>query len=240
MSRLATLEILRHRRPLIAPSMLKCDFGNLHREVELLESAGAELLHWDVMDGNFVANLSYGAMVIDRVRPRTELIFDAHLMIAQPERYVEDYLRAGCEAVTIHMEATQQPAAILERLRASDCVAGLAINPDTPFSRLQPLLLLCDLVLVMSVQPGFGGQAFQPQVLDKVRRLRDEAGPELIVSIDGGIGPKTIAAAAEAGADLFVVGSAIFDRPDYRDALADLTAAAQAQRPSSIVRVETH
>ena len=220
--------------------MLKCDFGNLHREVELLESAGAELLHWDVMDGNFVANLSYGAMVIDKVRPRTELIFDAHLMITQPERYVDEYLRAGCEAVTIHIEATQQAADILQRLRAQDCVAGLAINPDTAYSRLQPLLPLCDLVLVMSVQPGFGGQAFQPQALDKVRRLREEVGPDLVVSIDGGIGPQTIAAAAEAGADLFVVGSAIFDRPDYRDALADLTAVARGQRPSSMVREESH
>jgi ribulose-phosphate 3-epimerase len=235
MSRSATLEILRRSRPLIAPSMLKCDFGNLHREVELLESAGAECLHWDVMDGRFVPNLSYGAMVIDRVRPRTEIVFDAHLMIAEPERYVGEYVQAGCDAITIHVEATERVGEILESLRGQDCVAGLALNPDTPLSRIEPYLELCDLVLVMSVQPGFGGQAFQPQVLSKVRELRKRS-PELVLSIDGGIGPKTIGAAAEAGANLFVVGSAIFDRPDYGDALTELTAAAESGR--SVVRVE--
>lgn len=218
--------------------MLKCDFGNLHREVELLESAGAELLHWDVMDGNFVANLSYGAMVIDKVRPRTELLFDAHLMISRPEQYLDEYIRAGCEAITVHVEATDRPADLLRSLREYDVVAGLAVNPDTPYSRIQPLLSLCDLVLVMSVQPGFGGQAFQPQVLDKVKQLRRDGGPGLVVSIDGGIGPKTIGAAAEAGADLFVAGSAIFDRPDYREALQDLGATALRSRPESIVRTE--
>ncbi|MCA9053006.1 MAG: ribulose-phosphate 3-epimerase [Planctomycetaceae bacterium] len=236
MSRTVTLDILRRCRPVIAPSMLKCDFGNLHREVELLESAGAELLHWDVMDGRFVANLSYGAMVINKVRPRTELVFDAHLMITEPERYVDEYVQAGCDAVTIHIEATQQPGEVLNRLRESGCVAGLAINPDTPVRQVEPLLAQCDLVLVMSVQPGFGGQAFRPEVLSKLRTLRDLR-PDLLLSIDGGIGPKTIDAAAEAGADLFVVGSAIFDRPDYRAAITDLAAVATRHCPS-LVREE--
>lgn len=238
MSRLATLEILRQRRPLIAPSMLKCDFGNLHREVELLESAGAELLHWDVMDGNFVSNLSYGAMVIDKVRPRTELIFDAHLMIDRPERYIDEYIRARCEAITFHVEATEQAGELLAHLRRRDCVAGLTLNPATPYSRIRPLLPQCDLVLVMSVHPGFGGQASQPEMLDKVTQLRRDGGPDLLVSIDGGIGPQTIAAAAEAGADLFVVGSAIFDRPDYREALTDLGQTARQSRPASTIRQE--
>lgn len=218
--------------------MLKCDFGNLHREVELLESAGAELLHWDVMDGEFVANLSYGAMVIDKVRPRTELIFDAHLMITRPERYIDEFLRAGCEAITIHVEAMERAGEVLDKLRERDCVAGLSLNPDTPYSHIRPLLSRCDLVLVMSVHPGFGGQSFQPHVLDKVKQLRDDAGPDLVVSIDGGINPHTIGAAAEAGADLFVAGSAIFDRPDYREALVELTASAARQRPQSLVRQE--
>lgn len=225
MTRAQTLEILR-RSPLIAPSMLKCDFGNLHREVELLEAAGAALLHWDVMDGQFVNNLSYGAMVIDRVRPRTELVFDAHLMIAEPERYLDEYIAAGCDAVTVHVEATERVGEILETLQQHDRVAGLALNPETPLSRIEPWLDRCDLVLVMSVQPGFGGQAFQPRVLSKVRELRDRS-PGLVLSIDGGIGPQTIGAAAEAGAQLFVAGSAIFDRPDYRSALRELTAAAE-------------
>jgi ribulose-phosphate 3-epimerase len=221
MSRSANLEFLRRSRPVIAPSMLKCDFGNLHREVELLESAGAQVLHWDVMDGRFVANLSYGAMLIDRVRPRTELLFDAHLMIEEPERYLDEYIRAGCDAITIHVEATPRVGEVLDTIRSHDRLAGLALNPQTPVSRVEPFLAQCDLVLVMSVQPGFGGQKFQPEVLEKVRSLREKS-PELLLSIDGGIGQKTIAAAAEAGADLFVAGSAIFDRPDYREALTEL------------------
>lgn len=235
MSRQATLDTLRHHVPVIAPSMLKCDFGNLHREVELLESADAELLHWDVMDGEFVPNLSYGAMVIAAVRPRTELLFDAHLMIVRPERYLAEFLQAGCDAITIHFEATDRPAEVLREIRERDCVAGLAFNPDTPVSDIVDCLPECDLVLAMSVQPGFGGQAFQPHVLEKVRELRRIAGPELLISIDGGIGPRTIGPAAEAGAELFVVGSAIFDQTDYRDALEELTAAA---RPSVAGRQE--
>ena len=209
--------------------MLKCDFGNLHREVELLESAGAQLLHWDVMDGQFVPNLSYGAMVLERVRPRTELLFDAHLMIAAPERYVDDYIRCGCDAITIHVEATNNPSALLDHIRRHDRVAGLAINPDTPVEDVLPHLDRCDLVLVMSVPPGFGGQAFQPRVLDKVRRLQEAGRPDLLLSIDGGIGPQTIAPSAEAGCHLFVAGSAIFDRPDYRAALTELRQLAESQ-----------
>lgn len=228
MSRSTTLEHLKRQRPVIAPSMLKCDFGNLHREVELLESAGAEVLHWDVMDGRFVPNLSYGALVIEKVRPRTELIFDAHLMIDEPERYVDEYIACGCEAVTFHVEATSHPQRLLRRIREQDCLAGLAFNPETPVERVLPCLSECDLVLVMSVSPGFGGQAFQPAALDKLRKLRTQAGDDLLLSIDGGVGPRSIGPAAEAGADLFVVGSAIFDRTDYRDALTELSAQAGA------------
>jgi ribulose-phosphate 3-epimerase len=237
MSRQAILETLRRSRPLIVPSMLKCDFGNLHREVELLESAGVEVLHWDVMDGHFVPNLSYGALVIEKVRPRTEMLFDAHLMISEPERYVQEYLDAGCQAVTVHVEAAPDPAPVLDRIRAGGCVAGLSLNPGTPVDRIEPFLDRCDLVLVMSVQPGFGGQAFQPQALDKVRRLRALAGEDLLLSIDGGVSPVTIGAAAEAGADLFVVGSAIFDTDDYSRAVRDLRTLAADNRPAALAEV---
>jgi ribulose-phosphate 3-epimerase len=237
MSHSANLEILRRSRPLIAPSMLKCDFGSLHREVELLESAGAELLHWDVMDGHFVPNLSYGALLIEKVRPRTELLFDAHLMISEPQRYVDEYVRAGCQAITFHIEAVPQPVELLRTIRKNGCVAGLALNPDTPVARIEPFLSELDLVLVMSVQPGFGGQAFQPQVLDKARRLRQLAGEDLLISIDGGIGPRTIGSAAEAGCDLFVAGSSIFDTPDYTLALADMKELAASRRSPEVVNV---
>jgi ribulose-phosphate 3-epimerase len=222
MSRSATRESLRRSLPLIAPSMLKCDFGNLHREVELLESAGAELLHWDVMDGHFVPNLSYGALLIEKVRPRTEMWFDAHLMISEPGRYVDEYVKAGCQSLTIHIEAVPEPRDLLQHIRKSGCLAGLSLNPDTPVERIIPLLDVCDMVLVMSVQPGFGGQKFQPRALEKVRILRQQGPEGLLIAIDGGICPETVAPSSEAGCDLFVVGSAIFEAPDYGAALRDL------------------
>src|SRR5262249_10850963 len=155
--------------PLIAPSMLKCDFANLHREVELLESAGARMLHLDVMDGHFVPNLSYGPMVIERLREITELPFEAHLMISEPGRYLGEYLDAGCTLVTFHIEAVPQPRELLHRIHERGAAAGIALNPETPLEAVLPHLGECDAILVMSVEPGFGGQKFMPQVLDKVR-----------------------------------------------------------------------
>lgn len=210
------------RYPLIAPSMLKCDFGNLHAEIERLEHAGAQVLHWDVMDGHFVPNLTYGPLLIRAVRKRTPLFFDAHLMIAEPERYLDEYVEAGCDAITIHVEAVADPLPLLRRIRSCGMWAGLAINPRTPVERIASALAECDLVLVMSVEPGFGGQKFLPEVLPKLRELRSRLSPQALLSIDGGIGPATIAAAAEAGAQWFVVGSAIFDRPDYAQAFREL------------------
>ena len=147
--------------------MLKCDFGNLHRELELLDTAGTDVYHLDVMDGNFVPNLSYGPMVIERLRPRTDAIFDAHLMISEPDRFLDEYLKAGCDCVTFHYEAEQDAGPLLERIRQCDTVAGLAINPGTPVEKIEEFLPACDMVLVMSVEPGFGGQKFIPTALDK-------------------------------------------------------------------------
>lgn len=222
MSRQAILEQLGPRAPLIAPSMLKCDFGNLHREVEMLEAAGAPLLHFDVMDGHFVPNLSYGAMVIAGARPLTGLLFEAHLMISNPARYVDEYVSAGCQMITFHIEAVPQPVPLLRKIREAGCLAGLSLNPGTPVAAIAEFIPECDNILVMSVEPGFGGQAFMPEVLEKVKEVRRLAGEETLISIDGGIGPQTIAESAEAGARLFVVGSAIFDEPDYRAAIAEL------------------
>jgi ribulose-phosphate 3-epimerase len=210
--------------------MLKCDFGNLHREVELLEAAAAPLLHLDVMDGHFVPNLSYGPPVIERLRPLTGLPFDAHLMISNPERYVGEFVDAGCQALTFHIEAVPEPRPLLEEIRERDCLAGLALNPGTPVSAIEPAAGLCDIVLVMSVEPGFGGQSFMPAALDKVRAVRRMVPVTTLISIDGGIGTGTIAAAAEAGADVFVCGSSIFDQSDYRRAIAGLRSQAVAAR----------
>ena len=212
--------------PLIAPSMLKCDFANLHREVELLESAGARLLHLDVMDGHFVPNLSYGAVVIRSLRATTALPFEAHLMISDPARYVDDFLEAGCNLITFHIEADPQPAGLLRRIRKAGAAAGLALNPATPVEAVLPFVPECDLILVMSVNPGFGGQKFMPETLEKVRKLAPHTGSNRLLSIDGGIGPESIPLAARAGARQFVVGSAIFDAADYRSAMESLHLAA--------------
>lgn len=206
----------------IAPSMLKCDFGNLLEEVRKLERAGAQVLHWDVMDGHFVPNLSYGAMVIQALRNQTSLFFDAHLMISEPERYLQDFLRAGCQAITIHIEAVPNPQTLLEQIRSSGAKAGLALNPPTPVSAVIPYLSACDLVLVMSVMPGFGGQSFMPEVLPKLQELRALLAPEVILSVDGGVGPATIQKCAQAGAQWFVTGSAIFEQVDYGNAIQHL------------------
>jgi ribulose-phosphate 3-epimerase len=206
--------------------MLKCDFANLHREVELLESAGARMLHLDVMDGHFVPNLSYGPMVIERLRGITGLPFEAHLMISEPERYLEEYLDAGCDLVTFHIEAVPEPDGLLRKIHERGAGAGIALNPGTPVERVLPHLKNCEAILVMSVEPGFGGQQFMPAVLDKVRRLAPLTRGERLLSIDGGIGPATIGVAAAAGATEFVVGSAIFDAPDYRVAMERMLLAA--------------
>ncbi|HBH53362.1 MAG TPA: ribulose-phosphate 3-epimerase [Planctomycetaceae bacterium] len=224
---------LREHSPVIAPSMLKCDFANLQREVALLEQSGAAVLHLDVMDGHFVPNLSYGPMVIQSLRQITRLPFDAHLMISDPERYLEEYLAAGCELITVHIEAVPDPRRVLRRIREAGAEAGLALNPGTPVSEVADFLGECDLVLVMSVQPGFGGQKFQPVALEKLRELRTRLPEESLLSVDGGIGPATIAATSAAGANLFVVGSAIFDTPDYHQSLQDLRQLAEGAAHSA-------
>ncbi|MBM3971533.1 MAG: ribulose-phosphate 3-epimerase [Planctomycetes bacterium] len=222
MSRTEILERLRTARPVIAPSMLKCDFSDLAHEVERLTAANAKVLHWDVMDGHFVPNLSYGPMVIKRVRPLTEMLFDAHLMISEPERYLDEYLKAGCEAITVHIEAVPQPTSLLRRIRDAGRVAGLALNPQTSLTAVEPFFAEIDLLLVMSVQAGFGGQSFIPSSIEKLRDARKRISSETILSVDGGIGTKTIAGCAAAGTDLFVVGSAIFDQSDYVNAADEL------------------
>ena len=223
-----TLATLIEGAPVIAPSMLKCDFANLQREVELLEQADARVLHWDVMDGHFVPNLSYGSVVLKELRKATSLIFDAHLMISEPERYLDDYFQAGCDCITVHIEAVPEPGSLLERIRDEGVVSGLAINPGTPIEVIEDYLELCDQVLVMSVEPGFGGQQFMPIALKKLSVLKEKLGLEKLLSVDGGIGLNTIAKTAEAGANVFVCGSSIFDAVCYSEAMTGLRECASA------------
>ena len=215
LTRTQMMQYLRERSPVIAPSMLKCDFGNLQEEAARIDAADLPLYHLDIMDGHFVPNLSYGAMVIAGLREKTEVPFDAHLMISNPAAFLEDYIKAGCEAITIHLEAVPDPVELLKEIRSRNIVSGLAINPETSFEQAAPFLKYTDLLLVMSVRPGFGGQKFIPDVLPKITAAREAAGPELLISVDGGVAESTIGACAAAGADIFVAGSSIFDHADY-------------------------
>ncbi len=220
--------------PLIGPSLLACDLANLEREVHAVVEAGARVLHLDVMDGHFVPNLSFGVPVVEAVRRVTALPLDVHLMISEPARYVDQFREAGADLLTFHVEAVPDPIPLLRRVRGLGALAGIAINPPTPVSVLERCLRYCDLVLVMSVMPGFGGQKFRPDVLGKLRWLRAQAESHGVLSVDGGVNGETIAPCAAAGADLFVIGTGLFSYPDYGQRLAELQALA---RPASDVRV---
>jgi ribulose-phosphate 3-epimerase len=214
--------------PLIVPSLLAADVANLEQEVHRLEEAGARAFHLDIMDGHFVPNLSFGIPVVKAVRRITRLPLDVHLMISEPERYVESFREAGADLITFHIEAVPEPVSLLEKIRRLGAGAGLSLNPPTPLSTLEKYLDHCDLVLVMSVMPGFGGQEFEPVALDKLRQLRSLAGGRVLLSVDGGVNADTIAACAEAGANLFVVGTGLLGHRDYRHRYAELRAIAKA------------
>jgi ribulose-phosphate 3-epimerase len=217
------LHQLRSAAPAVLPSLLLCDFGNLEREVARLSEAGVRALHLDVMDGQFVPNLTYGMPIVAAFRRLTDLPLDVHLMIANPQRYVRQFIEAGADILTVHIEAVADPRPVLEEMRSLGCGAGLALNPDTPLTRLDGCLDLCDLVLVMSVPAGFGGQGFRPVALDKLRSLRQAVSSEVLLEVDGGINQGTIGDCARAGAQLFVVGSGIFRAANYSEAVRELT-----------------
>ncbi|MDX1924977.1 MAG: ribulose-phosphate 3-epimerase [Pirellulaceae bacterium] len=215
------MHALRDQPAVVLPSFLQCDFGNLQREVERLEEAGIKAFHLDVMDGHFVPNLSYGMPIVAAVRKLTKLPLDVHLMISSPEKYIPQFVDAGADCLTIHAEIDSDVPAVLTSIRSAGVLAGLAVNPGTPLQMVQPILSACDLLLIMSVDAGFGGQAFNPIALDKLR-LAKEIAPHLLLEVDGGVNRKTIASCREAGASLFVVGSAIFGQDDYLRALGEL------------------
>ncbi|MAT14284.1 MAG: ribulose-phosphate 3-epimerase [Planctomyces sp.] len=223
---------LRACLPAVAPSMLKCDYGNLQHQIEQLADDGAHVLHWDVMDGHFVPNLSYGAPILKSLRNRTDLFYDAHLMISDPARYLDDFLSAGCDAITFHIEAVPEPLDLLRRIKAAGVLAGLSFNPKTPVSAIAPFLRETDLVLLMSVQPGFGGQSYIEGSAEKMKELREAAGPDVVLSIDGGIGPDTISGPAAAGADLYVAGSSVFGQPDFGVAIREMESLAREHGPA--------
>jgi ribulose-phosphate 3-epimerase len=222
MPRRDCLDSLRQERPAIFPSLLNGDFGHLAREIEQLEQAGARAIHLDVMDGHFVPNITIGLPVVEAVRRLTRLPVDVHLMITNPAEYARRFYEAGADMITFHIEAVTEPAPILEEIRSLGAATGLVLNPGTPVDSVLPWLELCDLILVMSVQAGFGGQSFHPVALEKLRRLRVMAGPDFLLEIDGGVNQNTINDCVRAGADLLVIGTAILECPPYRPVMEEL------------------
>jgi len=219
---------------LIAPSILAADFARLGEEVRAITAAGADLIHIDVMDGHFVPNITIGPSVVKALRRHTTLPFDVHLMIAQPDGYLEDFAEAGAQIISVQAEACTHLHRTLQAIRALGCQAGVALNPATPLEALGYVLDQVDLVLLMTVNPGFGGQEFIKAVLPKIRQLRkliDRQGWPIKIETDGGVNEDTIAQTARAGCDIFVAGTAIFAKPDYAASIAQMRKLiAEAQR----------
>ena len=209
----------------IAPSILSADFSRLGQEISQVQLAGADLIHVDVMDGRFVPNITIGPLVVRAIRPVTGLPLDVHLMIKEPERYVEEFIKAGADIVTVHVEACTHLHRTIQQIKSLGARAGAVLNPATHPSAIEYVLDDLDMVLIMSVNPGFGGQEFIPSALrriSQVRTMSEERGISLAIEVDGGVNSRTIRSVVEAGADICVAGSAVFGREDYREAIREL------------------
>ena len=209
----------------ILPSILSADFANLERDIKELESIGIDMFHIDVMDGNFVPNISFGFPIIESIRPKTDKVFDCHLMIANPENYVEQFCKVGCDMVSFHIEATNHADRVIQVIKNNGKKAGIVLNPQTSIESIKYLLPKLDYVLIMTVNPGFGGQKFITEMLEKIEelaKLREEKKYNFLIEVDGGINTETSKACRDKGADLLVCGSFLFGASDKEKTLGEL------------------
>lgn len=207
--------------PLIAPSLLACDFSTLGKQVAQVETAGCKMLHLDVMDGHFVPNISFGPQVVADLRKISKMIFDVHLMITNPTHYIDAFEKAGADIITFHLECNEDTTKVIEKIRKTKCKVGLSIKPGTTPKSIMPYLPLIDMILVMSVEPGYGGQRFMPESVDKIKILR-QAAPNLDIQVDGGINNQTAKLVLDAGANILVAGTAVFGSDNYAKAMSEL------------------
>lgn len=209
----------------ISPSVLSADFSDLAREVADIESSGADMVHLDVMDGHFVPNISFGFPVIESLRKRSNMIFDVHLMIEEPEKYADRFIESGADILTFHLEACEDPETLLGDIRSQGVMAGISVKPATPIEEVYPYLEHCDMVLVMTVEPGYGGQKLIPETIEKVRKIKAEIenrGLNVEIQVDGGVNDKTAPELISAGAGILVAGSSVFGAKDRMAAIRTL------------------
>ena len=211
----------------IAPSILSADFARLADEIAQVESAGINMLHLDVMDGHFVPNITIGPLVVAKLRSCSNLVFDCHLMISNPAEYAEKFIEAGANHITFHIEAENKPAKLIEKIHKLGCTAGICLNPETPVESIESVAKLCDMILVMTVQPGFGGQKFMSEAAGKISKIREVVGTAVRIEVDGGIDAQTTPIVVSKGADTLVAGNAIFAKADRIAAINALKEAAK-------------